>query len=461
MIIGEVKLYLLTGDDDSFSIYIVDFMMYHFRNIILALPVFMVFQFANAQSLTRLKDKEIPFQAASHPVLESSLSGFQFPNNPLPKQQRDTSKVQRNFLARLKDKGVTFGVAESLDGYYNFMGGLRTGSAASSTFDANISLDMNQLLHIPGGKFYADFEAHSFQNATDLLVGDLQVFDKNTADPFTQIFEFWYQQKFFHNTLRLKIGKVDANAEFSLIDNGLDFMTSSAHVTPTLFVFPTFPDPSPGVNLFFTPGKLFYASIAVYDANQNDHFLDFSGKPNSAQPSLSGKLWIGETGLTWSQLSGRGEDGNLRLGVWKHTGQFNRTDNNNLLHGAGGLYIVINQTLWKPASDKDTGRGLGMFLVYGNSNKNVAPIYLHYGGGLLWTGMSKKRPDDEIGITSQYSRISSQPGLLWNYEQAIESFYKISFGSWISLIPDVQYIIHPGGKYSNALVGTMQLELMF
>lgn len=39
---------------------------------------------------------------------------------------------------------------------------------------------------------YADLEAHSFQNPTKLLVGDFQVFDKNTADPFWQMFEFWY-----------------------------------------------------------------------------------------------------------------------------------------------------------------------------------------------------------------------------------------------------------------------------
>ena len=436
-------------------------MMYNMRNIILSLPVFLLFQFANAQSINKLNDKQYSFQNANQNASKSSAPGFQFQNYQLPKKHKDTSKNQKNFLTRLKDKGVTFGVSESLEGYYNFMGGVRTGSAAASTFDANVSLDMNQLLHIPNGILYADFEAHSFQNPTYLLVGDLQVFDKNTADPFLQMFELWYQQKFFHNTLRLKVGKVDANVEFSLIDNGLDFMTSSAHVTPTLFVFPTFPDPMPSVNLFFTPGKLFYASVAVYDANQNDHFLDFSGKPGSAQPSLNGTLWIGETGLTWSHLSGNGDDGNLRLGIWKHTGEFNRTEDNSLVHGADGLYVVINQTVWKPVSDKDTDRGLRMFLEYAHSNKGLAPVYQHFGGGLLWTGMSARRPDDEIGISTQYGRISPQPGLLWNYEQAVELFYKIPLASWINLQPDAQYIIHPGGKYSNALVGTLQLDLQF
>ena len=436
-------------------------MRYFFQNMIRLLPVILVFQWANGQSVNGLTDKPASSLVQTHPEVNHSDSGFTNLNNQVEKQQRDTSKDQRNVRSRLKDKGITFGVSESLEGYSNVMGGVRTGSAAASTFDANISLDMNLLLHIPGGKFYADFEARSFQNPTDLLVGDVQIFDRNTADPFTQIFELWYEQKFFHNTLRLKVGKVDANAEFSLIDNGLDFMTSSAHVTPTLFMFPTFPDPAPGVNLFFTPGKIFYASVAAYNANGKNHFLNFSGKPNAVQPSLTGTLWIGETGLTWRHFSGEDDDGNLRLGVWTHTGQFTRTDDNSPIHGADGHYIVINQTLWKPALDSEPNRGIRMFLEYGRSNKNVAPIYLHFGGGLSWTGISVKRPDDKLGVTTQYARISSQPGLLWTYEQAVEFFYKISFSSWFSLVPDVQYIIHPGGKYSNALVGTMQLNLIF
>jgi len=415
----------------------------------------MVFQFSYAQLNNNGNAFRDFFPLAKQTSFRHVIAG-----DP-SKEPNDTAKNKSNFLKNLQDDGIDFGISESLEGYYNFTGGKRIGSAAASTFDVNVSLDLNELLHVPGAKFYADLEAHSFQNPTKLLVGDFQVFDKNTADPFLQMFEFWYQQKFFHNTLRLKVGKVDANAEFSLIDNGLDFMTSSAHVTPTLFVFPTFPDPKPSVNLFFTPGKLFYASVAAYAANRSDHFLNFSGKPASVQPTLYGTLWIGETGLTWNHLEGKAADGNLRLGIWNHTGKFNRTDDDRLVKGAGGMYVVINQTLWKPTSEKKTNRGLRMFLEYAHSNKEVATVYKHFGGGLLWTGISTQRPNDEIGICTQYAQISPQPGLLWKHEQTIESFYKFFMASWINLQPDVQYIVHPGGSYNNALVGTLELNVKF
>jgi len=131
------------------------------------------------------------------------------------------------------------------------------------------------------------------------------------------------------------------------------------------------------------------------------------------------------------------------------------------VNGANGVYVVINQTLWKPISEKETNRGLRTFLEYARSNKGVAPVYQHFGGGLLWTGIGSGRKDDEIGICTQYGRISPQPGLLWKYEQTFESFYKFFVAPWLNLQSDVQYIVHPGGSYANALVGTLELNLQF
>jgi len=442
------------------------------RYFILSFLVLVSFYFSNAQSTYGLDKRQVKVKTGMQDTSRSVVDitkGHIFKNKlipdlnfskPFPERSKDSAKNQGGLLNSLKVHGVTFGVSESLEGYYNLMGGIRVGSVVASTFDANISIDMQQLLGVSGGKFYADLEAHSFSDPSNVLVGDLQVFDKNNAKAFLQMFEFWYQQMLFNNTLRIKVGKVDANVEFSLINNGLDFMTSSAHVTPTLSVFPTFPDPMPSVNLFFTPGKLFYASAAVYDANSSNHFLDFSGKPGSIQPTLRGQLMIAETGMTWSNFPNSGKDGNLRLGFWRHNGIFNRFDSSEQ-HGTGGLYVVFNQTIWKPNSDKDEERGLRMFMEYAHSDSNVSSIYQHFGGGLEWTGIAASRPGDAIGVSTQYAFLSHAQGILYNYELALESFYKIHFTSWMNVAPDVQYIVHPGGKYSNALIGTLQLNLAF
>lgn len=40
-------------------------------------------------------------------------------------------------------------------------------------------------------------------------------------------------------------------------------------------------------------------------------------------------------------------------------------------------------------------------------------------------------------------------------------FYKLQITSWASLMPDLQYIIHPGGQYPDALVGTLRFTVNF
>ncbi|HZE21370.1 MAG TPA: carbohydrate porin, partial [Desulfobaccales bacterium] len=227
----------------------------------------------------------------------------------------------------LKQAGVTIDASLVLEGFKNFRGGLRTSTlVGASTFDLSLGLDTERLLNWKGGKFYVDLEDHAGRNPSRVLVGDLQVFDKLNSAPYLQIFELWYQQELFEGKLRLKIGKVDANTEFSVIDNGLSFLNSSTQVSPTVFVFPTTPDPMPGVNVFFTPCEFYYASFGAYYANRSEGFGNFVGRPQDLQLSEFGTFLIGETGLRWHQAPIFRGEGNLKVGFWGHTGIFTRLD---------------------------------------------------------------------------------------------------------------------------------------
>ena len=47
----------------------------------------------------------------------------------------------------------------------------------------------------------------------------------------------------------------------------------------------------------------------------------------------------------------------------------------------------------------------------------------------------------------------------YSFETAVEAFYRVSVFEWFSLKPDLQYVIHPGGKDTdNAFAATMRLE---
>ena len=375
--------------------------------------------------------------------------------------EENVARDWRGLRKRLDQAGFTMDAALVLEGFNNSFGGLRTSTlVGASTFDLNISFDPENLLGWKGGKFYIDLEGHAGRNPSEVLVGDLQVFDKQNSAPFLQVYELWYQQKLFADKLRLKIGKVDANSEFSVIDNGLLFLNSSSQVSPTISGFPTFPDPMPSINLFFTPNESHYVSLGAYHANRSVTFGDIVRRPENAQPTLNGDFFISETGLKWRNGGAFVGNGNMKLGVWAHTGIFTRF-NGEQQKGAYGWYAIIDQSLWQPAGEPEDGRGLRAFLEYGNTQSSVNIIDWHIGGGVAWQGPFPERPKDTVGFSPQYAHISPHAGLPKSYELAIETFYRLSVTGGIVIQPDLQYIINPGGQFTNTLVGTVRMEVDF
>lgn len=367
--------------------------------------------------------------------------------------------MARDLRERLQALGITLGANWQMEGFRNFRGGVRTDQTiAASTLDLDLTFATDRLLHLPEGEFYIDLEDHAGRNPSDVLVGDLQVFDKQNTMRYLQIFEFWYQQKFFRDVLRLKIGKIDANTEFSVITNGLPFINSSTQVSPTVFVFPTTPDPMPGINLFFQPRDPFYASFGAFYSNSSVHFGDLSGRPYEIQPTSNGAFLIGEAGLQWRSLPNLQHGGDLRLGMWGQTGTFTRLGGSRQ-QGADGFYAILDQTVWKRESGGLNDHGLRMFLEYGQTDPGVSAVFQHFGGGVTESGFLWDRPRDVWGISPQLARISSGLDTPHSYELAVETFYNFFLTPAVSLQPDLQYVINPGGEYSDALVGTLRLKV--
>ncbi len=165
-------------------------------------------------------------------------------------------------------------------------------------------------------------------------------------------------------------------------------------------------------------------------------------------------------GWRWRDAPVFGKAGNFKLGAWWHTGTFDRLDGGQQ-QGTGGYYVIFNQTLWKPAGPTDPGRGVRTFLEHGGTQSTISNIDSHFGGGVTWTGPLAARPQDIVGACAQYAHIPTQAALPHSYELALEGFYRLQLLRWAVLMPDLQYIVHPGGEYPNALVGTLRLIINF
>lgn len=361
---------------------------------------------------------------------------------------------------RLKQHGITFDITENIEGFSNFLGGKDKGQAAALTTMARATLHMRSLVGLRGGKAHISLWDHIGRNPTQALVGDSQVFDKLNFRPYFNIYQLWYQQELWHRKLRIKVGKIDANSEFSVNQFGLIFLNSSAQLSAAEFALPSTPAPMPGIDLFVRPFGDLYSGFGFYHSNKHVGFLNFQGDPESVRAASSGNLYVGEAGLDWNHLGAAGADGYAKFGYWGHTGAFTRV-NGGTQRGAEGFYFLLGQKLGGAKALSDGNRGIRTFFEYSRSNPAVSKVYRHFGEGITWTGFMAHRRHDVVGFGPQCVSLSPQLHLPHSYELALESFYRMQITNWWSVEPDLQNILHPGGTNPSGLVGSVQVKIKF
>jgi porin len=363
--------------------------------------------------------------------------------------------------AKLVDQGFTFGGFVQLDISHNFQGGVTTSlTAFRDLLDLNATVDLEKVCGWHGGHAYADFQSLDGPNATAAVVGDGQGFDSLDGPHFVQFSQLWLQQKFAGDQLWAKLGKIDANNDFCVIDHGKEFLNSAAAYSVTMFPFPTYPDPAPGAELFLDPGGRGYVGAGVFYSNSHQNFLDFVGQPESLERQPDGAFYIGEAGYRW-KLSSGDLPGHAAVGGWGHTGDTPRW-NGGTAAGTGGFYSLADQTLWHEESkDGQVVRDVGLFVQYGWADPAVAPAAQNLAAGLAAAGLIPRRPKDVVGLAAAWAHLGDEPRLEHPYELAVEGFYKLQLLSWAILKPDLQYINHPGGVHGDALVFTLRMEVDF
>jgi len=360
----------------------------------------------------------------------------------------------------LADRGLTFGGFIQMDVSKNLRGGIDTDhTALRYLLDLSVTGDTEKLWHWHGGTFFLDFQAHDGSNGSTEQVGDVQGFDSMDGFRFVQIYQLWYQQRLCADKVRLKIGKMDANLDFSVVEHGKEFLNSSMAYVITMFPMVTYPDPAPGAAVFFEPDAHWYAEAGTFYSNSRQTFLNISGHPEAIERTAGGMFSIGETGYRW-QLFKAGLPGHAAVGGWWHSGEFPRLAGGQTT-GTGGAYALLDQSLWHDQPTDGVTRDLGGFVEYGNSDESVAPVAQQVVGGLTLAGAIPGRPNDIVGAGIAWARLGDAPDQPNSTETALEIFYKLQLTHWAYIKSDVQYVRHPSGRFADALVYTARLEIAF
>jgi porin len=94
------------------------------------------------------------------------------------------------------------------------------------------------------------------------------------------------------------------------------------------------------------------------------------------------------------------------------------------------------------------------------SNRNTFPWF--FSAGVVYQGLIPGRDNDTAAFGLAYGKFSKYLSGQ-HYEMVLEWTYEVAIAPWLTLQPDLQYIIKPSGmsNIANALVGGMQIAINF
>ncbi len=361
----------------------------------------------------------------------------------------------------LESHGLTPTITLLQAGSENFSGGIRTNRIDwRYRLDVSLTLDTRRLFGWKGGTAFVDFMAHGGQNPANDLVGALQAVSAIDQNPATRLDQIWYRQDFLQGKLWFKLGRIDTTYDFDNIRDAQAFLNGSFGFAPSIFVFPSYPFSAWGGEVLWHPVANVTLHGGLFDGNTENTLPNVASSNPNAIENPYGILALAEESLNW-RIGTDHLGGIFTLGQWYHTGKFERYSGSSV-QGADGFYAYLDQTLWRFAHARGQAASrIGAFVQYAWANDQLTEIDQNISGGLRWRGPIPGRPDDNTGIAATWAHLSPYAQTPYNDELAIEGFYTAQVTPWLTVQPDLQYIIHPGGIYQNALVATVQLGITF
>lgn len=360
----------------------------------------------------------------------------------------------------LRDRGLDFELIYISEVFMNTRGGLNTNDAHEYRGDISLymELDTERAGWWDNGRFFMTLqEAHGKGISAD-HVGDYQCVSNIDADDFKQISEIGYQHYFLDEKLWLKLGKMEATNDFGCPLYGYEFLHSCPGISPAILL-PTYPDQDWGVVLGTAPVDWFSMSVGVYQGDFDGGrslgaTLDsFKGPAVLVEPAFHYNLWDRE--------------GLVRVGGWWNGVETDRLDEDSeepgLVDEQYGYYINLDQMIWKESpQDAEDDQGLAFFAQYAWAPEDRSEVVYSVSSGIQWIGAIPGRDADAVGAGAFHVEFSNEAGYEEDGETAFELFYKYQATGWMSLKPDVQYIVNPGGMADRDAVAVgLRAEVSF
>ncbi|MDH5527035.1 MAG: carbohydrate porin [Nitrospirota bacterium] len=359
----------------------------------------------------------------------------------------------------MADKGINFEAVYTGEYFLN-NGGAARGDGYLDNKDVTLELDGETLMGINGATLFF-YVLGNEGGDPSRYVGDAQATSNIETDSITwKLYEAWWEQR-FGGSYSAKFGLIDLNSEFDVTETAGLFLNSSHGIGPDFSqsgngpsIFPT---TSLALRLSAGIGDSGYAQLGIFDGVSGD-VNNGEGTQVELHPGKEGWLVAAEAGLA----QGLDEDDDrpfqkLALGYWMYTEDVAAADTVTGVPETGsGFYVIADRAF----SDR-----LSAFVRFGMANDSAYGIGSYLGTGVVLTGLMND--EDQLGLGIAHAMIgdalATADPTLEAAETNIELSYQTALTPWLTVKPDIQYVIAPSADpaLDNAVITSVRFEAAF
>ena len=382
---------------------------------------------------------------------------------------------------------------------YNAKGGYNDDKTGrySDQFGLGVALDLQKLWGWDNTQAKIQLTNRNGQNISNDRIGDpragtlsssMEVYGRGHMVRLTQ---FWIQHQMFDNKLDVKLGYFGEGEDFNTFP--CDFQNLSfcgSQVGNYVNTWYNWPVSQAAIRVKYNITPELYAQIGAY--NQNPSQLEHG---NGFKLSGSGtKGTVIPVELVWSPKVNN-LPGEYRVGYYKSAADASdvREDingNDAATTGAGyrtrsskkGYWFVAQQQLTTHNGDASRGLNIAANATFHDKETNLVDNYQSI--MLVYKGPFDARPKDDVGIgvarlhvnddVKKNSELLNVANGVNDYdnplytpiretEYNVELNYGFHVTNWLTVRPNLQYVVQPGGvdKVDNALVAGLKIQSTF
>lgn len=382
----------------------------------------------------------------------------------------------------MEDYGVKAAGSYTVEALGNVTGGLKRRAVGGALLQVDVDADLEKAAGWRGGSLHVSALHIQGRQLSANFIGNLIPVRDIEAAPSTRLFSLWLQQAMLDDRVSLRLGQLPMQEEF-FNSTYAAYLVNSAFGWPPSFSnnLPSGGGGYPLSNLGARLKVLATDDLALQVGLFSGDVAPGANVGNDAQKrNRSGidytvdqaPMWMAEAQYGINQ--GKGAEGMplmFKLGGWYYNGRAldQRWDLAGVSLGSSAagtakthrgnwaVYGIFDGLLYREAGTEDLGLGSFLRITALPEDRNQMPLY--FDAGLTYKGPFEGRDDDVAALGFGLGRMS--PALAardadarrfgtavapdHDYEAVVELSYRCQLTPWMTLVPDAQYVIHPGG----------------